>query len=266
MTADLLAEGATRLLLGPLGVPVVPTTLDRAADVVVAAAVARTPLPVHLVNAYSVVCAHERPEVGDVLCHGPLNLTDGMPLVWLARRRGAAPDITRVYGPDLFCEVVDRGRSAGLRHYLYGGDEQTVEELARALAARYPGSVVCGVESPPFRPLTDAETAAAQRRVLDSGADVVWVGLGTPKQDLVTAAWAGVVGCPVVAVGAAFDFLAGRKRQAPRVLQRAGLEWLFRLLTEPRRLAGRYLRGNLAYVRLVRARAELVGSTEGDAA
>lgn len=251
------ATARRRMRLGPLGVPVDPMTLDEAAGVVVEAAAARTALPVHLVNAYTVVCAHERPDVAAALAEGPLNLTDGMPLVWLARRLGADPAVTRVYGPDLFCAVVDAGRAAGLRHYLYGGDEETVAALASALRTRFPGAVVCGSEAPPFRPLTETETASAQDRVRRSGADIVWVGLGTPKQDLVTAAWAPELGVPVVAVGAAFDFLAGRKRQAPRLLQRAGLEWLFRLVTEPRRLAGRYLKGNVTYLRLVRRRAEL---------
>src|SRR5919107_5197275 len=119
-----------RLVLGPRGVPVVPTTLDHAIDLVVASARSGGGTPVHLVNAYSVVCAHELPAVGDALVAGPLSFPDGMPLVWLARRLGIGREVTRVYGPDLFIGVVDRGRAAGLRHYLYGGAPDTVERLA----------------------------------------------------------------------------------------------------------------------------------------
>jgi N-acetylglucosaminyldiphosphoundecaprenol N-acetyl-beta-D-mannosaminyltransferase len=250
-----------RLVLGPRGVPVVPTTLDHAIDLVVAAAQSRGGTPVHLVNAYSVVCAHELPAVGDALVAGPLSFTDGMPLVWLARRLGVGRQITRVYGPDLFVGVVDRGRSVGLRHYLYGGSPATVQRLAAELRRRYPGVEIVGVESPPYRELSREETAEAQARIARSGAHVVWVGLGTPKQDLVTASWARPVGCTFVAVGAAFDFLAGDKRQAPQWVQQAGLEWLFRLATEPRRLAKRYLVGNVTFLRLARRRAHLVGVT-----
>ncbi len=246
-----------RLRLGPRRLPVLATTLDRAIDLLVASAQRRQGVAVHLVNAYSIVCAHQREDVGVALAAGRMSFSDGMPLVWLARRLGVSCQVTRVYGPDLFSGAVYRGRDAGLRHYLYGGSPDVVARLADALRTRFPGAQIVGVEAPPFRPLTCAEVTAAQERIRSSEAHVVWVGLGTPKQDLLSYEWAQECNAAFVCVGAAFDFLAGAKRQAPRILQRAGLEWLFRLVSEPRRLARRYLVGNLEFLSLVARHAHI---------
>lgn len=173
---------------------------------------------------------------------------DGMPLVWLSRLRGF-PDTERVYGPDLMLAVCERSVGAGWRHYLYGGGPGVAELLARRLQARFPGLAIAGTYGPPFRPLTTAEDEDVVTRLQAARADIVWVGLGTPKQERWMSDHVGRVGAPVLAgVGAAFDFHAGLKRQAPRWMQRTGLEWLFRLLTEPRRLAGRYLVNNPLFV------------------
>jgi N-acetylglucosaminyldiphosphoundecaprenol N-acetyl-beta-D-mannosaminyltransferase len=131
-----------------------------------------------------------------------------------------------------------------LRHYLYGSTPEVIARLEANLRQRYPGVELVGVESGPFRALHQAEELELARRITDAGADVVWVGLGTPRQDLFVDRFRDLVPATFIAIGAAFDFHAGTKRQAPRVVQRAGFEWLFRLITEPKRLWKRYLIGN----------------------
>lgn len=247
------------LLLGRPTLPVAVTSLAAATESVIDLAARREATDVHLVNAYSVVCAADSPAVRASLTGGGVNVMDGMPLVWLAKALGA-PVAERVYGPDLMLAVLDAGREAGLKHYLYGATDDTVQRLRQRLTERFPGLEIVGVEAPPFRELTPAEVGEAQRAIRDSGAHVVWVGLGTPKQDLVCHDWAAACGAVMVAVGAAFDFHAGVKRQAPKFLQRAGLEWLFRLLVEPRRLAKRYLVGNVRFLLAISRGARLVAA------
>jgi len=160
--------------------------------------------------------------------------------------------VSRVYGPDLMLALCEESKEKGYRHFFYGGAEGVADELAASLTERYPGLQVAGTYSPPFRPLTEDEDQQVVDLINRSGADIVWVGLGTPKQDFWVADHVGRLEAPVLlAVGAAFDFHSGRKRQAPRWMQRAGLEWLFRLLTEPRRLWYRYLVLNPLFIALV---------------
>lgn len=173
---------------------------------------------------------------------------DGMPLVWLSRLSGRS-HVDRVYGPDLMLAVCERSVDRGYRHYFYGGGEGVPELLAERLSQRFPGLQVAGTYSPPFRPLTAEEDEALVQRINTAGADIVWVGLSTPKQERWMYEHLGKLNAPVlVGVGAAFDFHAGLKKQAPRWMQRSGLEWSFRLLTEPRRLGRRYLVNNPAFV------------------
>jgi N-acetylglucosaminyldiphosphoundecaprenol N-acetyl-beta-D-mannosaminyltransferase len=149
-----------------------------------------------------------------------------------------------------------------LRHYLYGSTPEVIAQLETNLRERFPGAELVGVESGPFRPLTEAEEHDLARRMTDARADVVWVGLGTPRQDLFVDRFRDLVPATFIAIGAAFDFHAGTKRQAPRVLQRFGLEWLFRLITEPRRLWKRYLIGNGRFVwAVLRCRPKLTTPT-----
>jgi N-acetylglucosaminyldiphosphoundecaprenol N-acetyl-beta-D-mannosaminyltransferase len=173
---------------------------------------------------------------------------DGMPLVWLARHAGH-PHVERVYGPDLMLECCRESRARGFRHYFYGGGEGVADRLAARLEARFPGLRVVGTCTPPFRNLTTNEDAETVARINAAGPDIIWVGLSTPKQERWMHAHVGRLHAPVlIGVGAAFDFHAGLKRQAPRWMQRSGLEWSFRLLSEPRRLWRRYLRNNPAFV------------------
>ena len=169
---------------------------------------------------------------------------DGMPLVWLSRLKGQR-FVERVYGPDLMLEVCARSVSRGYRHFFYGGGDGVAERLADRLRARVPGLTVAGTATPPFRLLSAAEEADVERRINDAGPNIVWVGLSTPKQERWMHTHVGRLDAQVlVGVGAAFDFHAGLKKQAPRWMQRSGLEWLFRLRTEPRRLWRRYLVNN----------------------
>lgn len=176
---------------------------------------------------------------------------DGMPLVWLGRHYSQRP-VTRVYGPDLMLALCQHSVTTGYRHYFYGGQEGVPERLADALGQRFPGLRIAGAFSPPFRPVSDLDTPDDCQRIDQAQADIVWVGLGTPKQDLWMAANRPKLEAPVlIGVGAAFDFHTGAKKQAPRWMQQNGLEWLFRLLSEPSRLWQRYLIYNPLFITLV---------------
>lgn len=195
---------------------------------------------------------------------------DGMPLVWAARYAGCR-ETTRVYGPDLMLAVCERAASEGWRSYFYGGAPGVADELAARLQDRFPGLAVAGTFSPPFRPLTDKESAEIVGRINDSGADLVWVGLSTPKQERWMADHRNALEAAVLlGVGAAFDFHTGRLRQAPSWMQGSGLEWVFRLAVEPRRLWRRYLRNNPAFVTRIlrhppRIHADATGQPQGAA-
>jgi N-acetylglucosaminyldiphosphoundecaprenol N-acetyl-beta-D-mannosaminyltransferase len=169
---------------------------------------------------------------------------DGMPLVWLSRVMGF-PHVERVYGPDLTLAMCERSIKPGYQHFFYGGGPGVAEELVFRLRSRFPGLKVCGTYSPPFRPLTPEEDRAVVAQINATKPDIVWVGISTPKQQYWMAEHVGQLSAFVlIGVGAAFDFHAGLKRQAPRWMQKSGLEWLFRLLSEPRRLWRRYLIDN----------------------
>lgn len=230
------------------GVRVDAHQLDTAVELLLARKGSGEGIAVHLVNAGTLSLARKDVSLRTLLGRADANLPDGMPLIWIARRLGLEHMQTRVYGPDLMLETLDRGRSVGLRHFLYGSSPEVVEQLSANLAARFPGADIVGAESPPYRPLTGDEADALVERVRESGADVMWVGLGTPKQDRFVEEFRDRLNIALVAVGAAFDFHAGAKRQAPRWVQRAGFEWLHRLLCEPRRLWRRYLVGNTQFV------------------
>ncbi len=182
---------------------------------------------------------------------------DGMPLVWVGRLKGVA-GMGRVYGPDLMLETCRQAVGTGVRHYFYGGVPGVPERLADVIVARFPGILIAGGHSPPFRELSDAELDEDAARFDAAGADLVWLGLGTPRQERRAARLARRTHAKVlVTVGAAFDFHTGRVREAPRVLQSIGLEWAYRLSQEPGRLWRRYLTNVPLFAIL--ATAELLG-------
>jgi N-acetylglucosaminyldiphosphoundecaprenol N-acetyl-beta-D-mannosaminyltransferase len=173
---------------------------------------------------------------------------DGMPLVWLCRWRGFL-HVERVYGPDLMLACCERSVSRGYRHFLYGGAPDVPETLAERLRSRFPGLEIVGTYSPPFRPPTADEQRAVVQRINEARPHIVWVGLSTPKQERWMADHVGQLSAAaLIGVGAAFDFHAGRKRQAPLWMQRSGLEWAFRMVSEPRRLGPRYLVNNPSFM------------------
>lgn len=177
----------------------------------------------------------------EVLNAADLIVPDGMPLVWLARIQGF-PLQRRVYGPELMITFCEQYSGKDYRHFLYGGDVGVAEKLASVLCGRFPGLVIAGVYSPPFRPLTEAEDMQITKHLNESRIDVLWVGLGTPLQEKWMHEHRDRLQVPVlIGVGAAFDLHTGRKKQAPEWMRENGLEWLFRLVQEPRRLWRRYL-------------------------
>lgn len=174
---------------------------------------------------------------------------DGRPIAWIARLMGFR-HVRQVRGSDLMLKVCELSVASGYRHFLYGGWPTTVvEELARKLKERFPGIQIVGTYAPPFRPLTQEEDDIVVDMINSARPDVVWIGLGAAKEEFWVEAHVGRLFAPVlIGVGAAFDFHSGRKPQAPRWMIRLGLEWFFRLMTEPRRLGPRYLRDNPVFI------------------
>ena len=208
---------------------------------------------IHLCNAYTLALADKDRSFRSMLGHATHNFPDGQSVVWANQllHRGVSVPGTRVYGPDLFLDVVALGRSIELRHFLLGSTPEILAQLAVELRIRFPGVDIVGTASPPFRDLTEQEFSDQVHLLASSGAQIVWLGLGTPKQDWEAARLAAVVPAVFCAVGAAFDFVAGNKKQAPGWMQQRGLEWLYRVVTEPRRLWKRYLFGNARFVSAV---------------
>ncbi len=203
---------------------------------------------VNVCNVHTVMECQRAPSLREIVNHSGLSTPDGMPLVWLSRWHGHQ-SAGRVYGPDLMLALCERGQTTGHRHFFYGGAPGVADLLAARLQQRFPELAIAGVHTPPFRPADVSEVPAVIDAINASRPDVVWVGLGTPKQDYWIARHRGVLDAPVlIAIGAAFDFHAGLLPQAPRWMQRIGLEWLFRLAHEPRRLAYRYLVYNPRFV------------------
>lgn len=231
-----------------LGVGVAALTFVEARETVIAARFGAPQGYICCGTAHGLVEARRDPELRKSFNAARFTTPDGMPLVWLGHAAGHAR-VERVYGPDLMLAACDAGRARGLRHYFFGGAPGVACALADKLRARFPGLEVAGAFTPPFRPLTPGEFARLRDDIARTQADVVWIGLGTPKQEKFMAAHALELEAGLlVGVGAAFDFHSGRVRQAPRWMQRSGLEWLFRLASEPRRLGARYLINNPRFV------------------
>jgi N-acetylglucosaminyldiphosphoundecaprenol N-acetyl-beta-D-mannosaminyltransferase len=192
-------------------------------------------------SVHGVITAQDDPEVHRILNEADIATPDGMPLVWAIRSFGHREQ-QRVYGPTLMLELCRGAEAAGLKVFLYGGREATLPLLIERLTARRPGLQIVGSYSPPFRPLTEEEDARVCEQIRSSDADIVFVGISTPKQEK----WMyqhrdAFPGVTLIGVGAAFDFHAGCVKQAPAWMQNSGLEWLYRLCAEPGRLWKRYL-------------------------
>ncbi len=201
-----------------------------------------------LSNVHAVTESQFDRELKAALNGADLALPDGMPLVWAANLEGhGLPD--RVYGPELLLRFCAASEQRGYRHFFYGGAPGVAAELAVRIKQLYPGLKIIGAYSPPFRPLTEEEERALAAQLNDR-VDVLWVGLGCPKQEKWMAAHRHLRVGVMIGVGAAFDFHTGRVAQAPRWMQRHGLEWLFRLFQEPRRLWRRYLVLNNLFILL----------------
>ncbi len=227
-----------------LGIGVSTLTLAETRDAIIATRGSLRRGYICLGTAHGFTEAQRDPALKKIYNAAWLTTPDGMPLVWLGPH-----GTERVYGPDLLLAVCDAGRASGLRHYFYGGAPGVADTLRDKLTARFPGLDVAGTFSPPYRPLTTGEIIAFRAEITRLRPDVIWIGLGTPKQETFMAAHAATLDTAVlIGVGAAFDFHSGRIHQAPRWLQRSGFEWLFRLCTEPRRLAARYLITNPLFV------------------
>ena len=200
---------------------------------------------------HTVMACAEDPDLRAAVLGSTLTVPDGQPLVWALKALGRGEGLHgRVYGPELMARACERGARTGLRMFLYGGRNQgALVQLTANLRARYPGVQIVGGYVPPFRPLTADEEDTVAAEIERCGADVVWVGIGVPKQEKWMAHMRPRLAAPVlVGVGAAFDFHAGLVPQAPGWVQSAGLEWAYRLAREPRRLWRRYLHYNPRFV------------------
>ncbi|MCK9247448.1 MAG: WecB/TagA/CpsF family glycosyltransferase [Solirubrobacteraceae bacterium] len=233
-----------------LGVPLALTTYDRTLSWIDAMVASRRQGYVCVAATHTVMVCQEDEELRDAVLGSSLTVPDGQPLVWAMNLLGHQQP-NRVYGPTLMERHCEHAAENGTRVYLYGGrDRQALDRLARELRRRFPSLRIVGGWSPPYRPLSAAEDDAIVDEINRSGADVVWVGIGVPKQEKWMARMRSRLDAPVlVGVGAAFDFHAGLVPQAPHRIQSLGLEWAFRLLQEPRRLWRRYARYNPLFVR-----------------
>jgi N-acetylglucosaminyldiphosphoundecaprenol N-acetyl-beta-D-mannosaminyltransferase len=209
----------------------------------------RRGIHVHLANAYTVALADSSAEYRNVLAAPAINFPDGKPIGWTSALRGDSPALQQVRGPQLFLDTFDVGRAHGVKHFLLGSTPAVLETLEKVLAERFPGVSIVGVESPAFRVLSGEELAAQDSRIRESGADIVWVGLGTPKQDFEAQRIVGSLPVVAIAVGAAFDFAAGTLEPAPAWITTVGLEWAYRFSREPKRLWRRYLFGNVRFLK-----------------
>jgi N-acetylglucosaminyldiphosphoundecaprenol N-acetyl-beta-D-mannosaminyltransferase len=237
-------DAAAAERINVLGVAVSVIDLPTATRAIIEAASERRKGYVCVTGVHGLIEAQDDDQFRRILNDAYLVTPDGMPLVWVGKLLGKW-QIDRVYGPDLMLAVLEASQGAGVRHFLYGGASGAAEELRRRMTARFPALQICGVYEPPFRPLNASEEADLRDRVRQSRADIIWVGLSTPKQERFMAEYLGSLDTTLmIGVGAAFDFHSGRLRQAPRWMQRSGLEWAYRLYREPRRLWRRYSRNN----------------------
>ncbi len=196
-------------------------------------------------NVHTTVTAYEDPEYCKVQNAAALALPDGKPLSVVSQHRGFS-EAERVTGPDLMGELF--ARDNGLKHFFYGDTPETLAVLKEKLMDKYPHLKIVGMISPPFRALTEEEEAADIAAINESGADIIWIGLGAPKQERYMYAHKGMLHGVMIGVGAGFSYHAGQIKRAPQWMQRIGMEWFYRLMQDPKRLASRYLKTNLKFI------------------
>jgi N-acetylglucosaminyldiphosphoundecaprenol N-acetyl-beta-D-mannosaminyltransferase len=244
-----------------LGLRVDPLSKAQAADAVVERAFVREPgAYVCLTNVHTTVESQRSPGLRAAVEDAFLSVPDGMPLTWILRRRGHV-HTEKVTGIEYIPLVASRGVDLGLRHFFYGGVPGIADRAGQRLVDLVPGAKVVGAVSPPFAQTPGWATEDLEQELRRTRPHILWVGLGAPKQELWMAAKAGELSVPVmIGVGAAFDYLAGEKAHAPTFLRHVGLEWLFRLAVEPKRLWRRYLLGNSTFLWLL-VRKQLAGAT-----
>jgi N-acetylglucosaminyldiphosphoundecaprenol N-acetyl-beta-D-mannosaminyltransferase len=252
-----------------LGVHVSAITPQSATSVLQAWIRNRTLSYVCVTGVHGVMESFRDLELRDIHNKAGLVTPDGMPLVWMSHRLGF-PHVRRVYGPDLMRDMTALSAEHGYRNFYYGGTDGTPERLRDVLTRRHPGLQVVGTLSPPFRLLTRAEDDTIVQQINTASPDIVWVGLSTPKQEQWMAEHRSRLHAPVlIGVGAAFDFLSEQKPQAPPWMQRSGLEWLFRMALEPRRLGLRYLRNNPTFIyeatRQIASKSRYAGQSNSEA-
>jgi N-acetylglucosaminyldiphosphoundecaprenol N-acetyl-beta-D-mannosaminyltransferase len=231
-----------------LGVGISVLNLSAAREAIAAAIGERRKGYICVTGVHGVMEAQHDAAFRTILNRAFLCTPDGMPMDWVGKIRGHS-EISRVYGPDLMLEVCAWSEGSGARHFFYGGLPGVAERLAAKLKTRFPKLEIAGTFTPPFRPLNAEEEKQLVETVRAVRPDIVWVGLSTPRQEKFMAEFLPKLDTTLmIGVGAAFDFHSGRVKQAPRWMQRTGLEWFYRLCQEPRRLARRYLQNNPRFV------------------
>ena len=231
-----------------IGIDITPTTYEEAVETILAAVGHGEPAVVSLHAVHAVVSASCDPALRRKVNAFQMVAPDGQPVRWALNALYKTKLRDRVYGPELMLRVCEKAATVNVSIFLYGSSPEVIEKLKEILPERFPGLSIAGAESPPFRQLTPDEDDAMVRRMNESGAGIVFIGLGCPKQDHFAYDHREKIHGVQICVGAAFDFHAGTKRVSPAWMQRNGLEWLFRLSQEPRRLWRRYLVTNTLFV------------------
>ncbi|HZP06366.1 MAG TPA: WecB/TagA/CpsF family glycosyltransferase [Terracidiphilus sp.] len=231
-----------------LGVKVSAINLSQAVALADQWLMADKPGYVCLTGVHGVMEAQSDPALRHILNNATVNAPDGMPMSWVGRLQGFQT-MDRVFGPDFMLALCELAVERGYRNFLYGGKPGVAQALREALCRRFPGLQIVGTYTPPFAPLTEAQERELHNQVRTSNPHIIWVGLSTPKQERFMAQYVNQLGVPLlVGVGAAFDFHTGQIRDCSQWIKRAGLQWLHRLMQDPKRLWRRYLRNNPVFL------------------
>jgi N-acetylglucosaminyldiphosphoundecaprenol N-acetyl-beta-D-mannosaminyltransferase len=231
-----------------LGIPVEPLDMECALDCVQEELERHRKGYVCLLGVHGIMEAQRDPALAQVYAHASMRIPDGAPTVWVGRWQGFSK-MQRVAGPDLMIEIFRRKEFSNFTHFLYGGKEGIADELRDTLTRRFPGVKIVGTHTPPFRELTLAEEESLATRIHTLKPDMIWVGISTPKQERFMMRMLPMLDTTLMfGVGAAFDFHTGRIKDSPQWVKSAGLQWLHRLIQDPRHLFWRYLRNNPAFL------------------